>query len=932
MRLVFLFALLLSCCLVAQAQTLTTNPEFPEADEPVTFTFDVTGTAMEGYTNDVWVWTWIAEGCASSCDAPTNVNPATSAQSDALTTRDGSNPNIYTITFTPTDFFGKPKEDFIKLGLLLKGEDWSNGQTSDLFVDIFEGGLNLTINNPTQSFIFVDPAETINISATTSEEAYIKIFVDDVRVDSSAFDATNILYDHISESAGTHTVIVSASNNSSAVQKQFSYTVRSSTIEEARPVGIVDGINYDDDPTKVTLSLWAPLKGSVYVLGDFNSWNASVDYQMKKDGEHFWLEIEGLTEGQEYPLQYLVDEDVKVADPYADKILDPDDEFIPETSYPNLIEFPSEALSGEWYYNRLSVLQTGQTEYEWQVTDFRKPEKEDLVIYELLIRDMFGHDNGNYDNLIDTLSYLKNLGINTIELMPVMEFNGNNSWGYNPTFMFAPDKYYGSKNKLKEFIDAAHAEGMAVILDMVLNQNDAPAPYASLYFDYSNFKPTAENPWFNVDATHPFNVFSDFNHESSYTQAFVDTVNYYWLAEFKLDGFRFDLSKGFTQTNSGSDVGFWGQKDDSRIAILKRMADKIWNHSPGAFVILEHFADNAEEKELSDHGMMLWGNSHFDYKDAALGFGSGKSIEWAYYKTRGWDDSHVVSYMESHDEQRQMYEMINFGNSDGAYNIKEESTALNRLKLAAAFFFTVPGPKMLWQFGEFGYDVSIDENGRTGEKPTKWEYLDNHDRKKLHDVYKALIGLKLDHKEAFNEGTFAWEPDGNFKWLKVSHSSLNLYVVGNFDVVETTQTITFQETGTWYDLLSGQEIELTGTANEITFAPGQFHVFVNKAMDFPSIPLVPFLSGLSDDVTGIEEDFDREFLLYPNPSDGIFNLTALNRTGYEINVLDIYGRVLKAHTVQNNDAHLNLQDQPAGVYFLKINDGETTFLRRLIKK
>ncbi len=172
-----------------------------------------------------------------------------------------------------------------------------------------------------------------------------------------------------------------------------------------------------------------------------------------------------------------------------------------------------------WYFNRAAVIQTAQQAYNWQTQDFEKPEKKDLVIYELLVRDFFAAGERNYQNLIDTLSYLKRLGINAIELMPITEFNGNESWGYNPTFMFAPDKYYGTKNKLKEFIDRCHSEGLAVILDVVMNQQDIPNPYVLMYYDFDAGKPAANNPWFNQEATHPFNVFFDLNHESTYTQA-----------------------------------------------------------------------------------------------------------------------------------------------------------------------------------------------------------------------------------------------------------------------------------------------------------------------------------------------------------------------------------------------------------------------------
>jgi glycosidase len=137
-----------------------------------------------------------------------------------------------------------------------------------------------------------------------------------------------------------------------------------------------------------------------------------------------------------------------------------------------------------------------------RLTNFVKPDKRNLITYELLVRD-FG-DARNYQMLIDTISYFKRLGINAIELMPVNEFSGNESWGYNPTFYLALDKAYGTKNKFKEFIDLCHKNGIAVILDVVYNQLDAyNAPQGKLYWDAVNNRPAADNPWLNPDAPHP---------------------------------------------------------------------------------------------------------------------------------------------------------------------------------------------------------------------------------------------------------------------------------------------------------------------------------------------------------------------------------------------------------------------------------------------
>lgn len=909
----------------AIAQVVTVDPTFPTLDDEITLIFDVTqatdsrAKGLLGKTSDIYLWSGAGDDNNAFIFEPQGQSDFSLPFEPGTLTSLGN--DKWEIKLTPRDYFGVPANtEITRLGLLLKNGNGS-AQTEDLFIDISSGELIVKFNSPTQSLIFVDLGENISISAESSEVSDLTLFIDGSKV-SEALGATEITYNE-TISGSRKEVLLVADNGTETAEAGFEYIVRTSTILANRPVDIIDGINHQTDQTKVTLSLLAPFKNSVYVIGAFNNWKIDPAYQLKKDGDHFWIELTGLTPQKEYAFQYLVDETIKIADPFADKILDPDDQGIPSSSYQNLASYPVEGLSNEWYYNRLAVLETGQAGYPWEEVVFQKPAKKDLVIYELLVRDFLG-PNANYQSLIDTLSYLKDLGINAIELMPIMEFNGNNSWGYNPTFMFAPDKFYGPKNELKRFIEAAHKQGIAVILDIVLNQNDAPAPYAAMYFDFNNFKPTNQNPWFNVNATHPFNVFNDFNHESNYTQDFVDTVNYYWLNEYRFDGYRFDLSKGFTQTKN-TDVNAWSAYDGGRIAILKRMADEIWDHSPDAYVILEHFADNTEEKELSDYGMMLWGNAHFDYKEAILGFGEDRDIGWAYYQNRGWANNYLISYMESHDEQRQMYEALNYGNSNATYNVKHPNTALSRLKMAAAFFLTVPGPKMIWQFGEFGYDVDIEENGRTGIKPTKWEYLNQQPRKKLRDVYKTLI--KLRQMEAFQAGTFEWVSQGNLKSIHIDHSSMNVTIIGNFGITEAAIDPGFQSSGHWYDYFSGDQYDIQDPNQPFALAPGEFHIFTDVQLETPGGDLITSLP---------DQQPQTSVKLFPNPS-GAHILISLNNNPpirYEIKFTDLTGRLVKAYQLEttSNTAteKLNISDLTSGFYIVQITSGASKFSQKII--
>ena len=345
--------------------------------------------------------------------------------------------------------------------------------------------------------------------------------------------------------------------------------------------------------------------------------------------------------------------------------------------------------------------------------------------------------------------------------------------------------------------------------------------------------PTNENIWFNISARHPFNVGYDFNHESTFTQKFIDRVNRFWIEEYHIDGYRYDLSKGFTQNYTGDDVSSWNQYDQSRIDLLLRMKNVINEYDPDAYLILEHLGNNDEEKVLADNGFMLWGIMHEDYKNAAMGFdGDLKRIS---HKERGWNSPNLVGYMESHDEERLMYELSLYGNTYDDYDIKKESTALNRMKLAHAFMLTVPGPKMIWQFGELGYDISINENGRTGEKQTKWEYFIDTDRRRLYNTVSELAKLKTTNP-AFQTENYELDVWGKHKKILLK-SDNDVQLIGNFDV--TTQNVTpySHNSGTgkdWYEFFSGDTITISENPQPITLLPGEFKLLSTQTLGSPS--------------------------------------------------------------------------------------------------
>ena len=553
----------------------------------------------------------------------------------------------------------------------------------------------------------------------------------------------------------------------------------------------------------------------------------------------------------------------------------------------------------------------GSPAYNWQNTNFTAPANKDLLIYELLVRDFV--QKRNYQTLIDTLDYLDKLGINAIELMPPGEFENNESWGYNPSFHMALDKYYGTPQKFKEFVDSCHGRGIAVIVDMVLNHAFGQNPMVNMYWDAINNRPAANSPWFNAICPHePYCWGYDFDHTQQATKDYIDRVNSFWLEEYKVDGFRFDYTKGFINNGNGFST--------DRINILKRMADSIWSVKPNAYVILEHWCDNAEEKQLAEYGMMLWGNLTHSYNDATMGYTSTSNISNGIYTSRTWTVPHLVTYMESHDEERLMYKNITFGSSANPnHNTKDEYIALGRMQTAAVIFFSQPGPRMIWQFGEVGYDISIDYPCRVCNKPILWNYFAEARRKQLYDVYAAMMHLRNTYS-TFTSLNFNYMLSGAVKRMKLNDPSMNAVVLTNFSVNNQDATPSFHHTGTWYEYFTGDSILVSDVNAVLNMTPGEYRVYTDVRLEQPEITDAP----VSLDELVIEEE---SLILYPNPSKEEVSVSfkSNSTSAVQIVVIDTQGKTILEKKLPvlfgENTEKLNLNGISAGTYSVLLIQG-----------
>ncbi|OQY72514.1 MAG: hypothetical protein B6D45_09075 [Ignavibacteriales bacterium UTCHB3] len=843
------------------------------------------------------------------------------------------------IAFKIREYYGVPEsETILQLAFVFRNNTGSQtGKTADggdIFLPLAQPGQTAAIVQPTFSGVVNQNTQVPILAIGAPGTQQMKLFVNGNEV--AQVNNDSISYNLTLSSVGKTKVKALAISGIGGQGWDSTYfVVRGTTPVQELPAGVQDGINYTSG-TSATFVLYAPQKQYIYLIGDMNGWEIEPAHELYKtpDNNRWWITLNGLTPGKEYRFQYLVDNTIRVGDPYSEKVLDPwNDKYIDSLRYPNLIPYPIGKTS-----NIVSVMQPGQTPYQWQVTNFQKPAKDKLVVYELLIRDFTSAQT--YKSITDTLGYLERLGINCLELMPVMEFEGNNSWGYNPMFHMAPDKWYGPKDELKRLIDEAHKRGIAVVLDMVLNHAFGLNPMVRLYWDAGNNRPAPNSPWFNPIPRHPYNVGYDFNHESPATKYYVDRVNRFWLQEYKFDGFRFDLSKGFTQTNSGNNVGQWGQYDQSRINLLTRMANQIWTVDSNAYVILEHFADNSEETVLSNNGMMLWGNHNSNYNEATMGYHDNNKSNFSgvSWKVRGWNAPNLVGYMESHDEERNMYKNLQYGNSSGSYNIKDLATALNREKLAGAFFFTVPGPKMIWQFGELGYDVSIfypcgNDGCKTDPKPLKWEYWQDIKRVNLYKTWRELINLKKNYP-AFSSTDFSLDVGGAVKKKKINHPAINVLVLGNFGVTSASFSAGFQNAGKWYDFFPGDSITVTDPNMQVTLAPGEFRLYTTAKLPTPEQGIITSVEEEKTETMPTEFSLDQN---YPNPfnpstrisfdlpQSGFVNLAVYNSVGQLVTVL-----VDKEMGAGRYSFNFDATGLSSGIYFYRLVTESAVLSRKMI--
>lgn len=810
-----------------------------------------------------------------------------------------------------------PAERITKVCIIARNAA-STIQTSDQFIDVMEDGFAALLTNDAEATVLT-AAKTINFTLSTTQAAKLSIVItkDGSQVaKKDAANATTLSLGYNFAAKGAYTVTATANNGKETITKTASILFMSASPAATYPGGVPKMGPVAQSNGDVIFCLAAPQKSSVLLVpswDDYQTLDKNVmSYQDYGGNRYFWIRVKGLDPNKQYPYYFIVDGTISVGDPYAKLVLDCySDKWLPDNVYPNRPRYPYDKVDN----TMLAVYHGNQDKYNWKVKNFDIPEPSKLVIYEMLFRDFTGDGTdqdgkffGTIRGAIKKFQYFLDLGVNAIELMPVMEFNGNNSWGYNTNFYMALDKAYGSPDDLKEFIDLCHQHDIAVILDIVFNQSDGLHPWYQMY-------DIASNPFYNKTAPHNWSVLNDWKQENALVQQQWKDAIAYWMTQYKVDGFRFDLVKGL---GSGATSGAYGSTDGynaKRIENMKKIHTYITAVNPKGIHINEFLGDSKEEVEYGKDGQYNWNNQSWLSGAYAAGLPN-IAEKLAYYSTSacGRDGRSNISYAESHDEERLGYHQLNtkatweknntkYTNKMSKASLKDRMSRLGAV--AVHLLMTKDATPMIWQFGELGADQTTKEAGGgndTSPKKVIWDYYNQPSRKVLFDTYSKMIGLRRANPELFsdNNATFTYSSNSTnlvgAYWMRIKNGSKDVIAFINADPATAKKVLLREDMTSKYKLLTASE----GFSPSIPTATG------NRYLEIPANGYAVFQSPSTTDTDDIYNDgFASDVNIYGGEGrvivEGAYN---------SLKVYDLQGRAY------------NNSDLREGVYIVNV-DGQT---------
>lgn len=546
--------------------------------------------------------------------------------------------------------------------------------------------------------------------------------------------------------------------------------------------------------SKIELQLFAPYNQAAALVGCFSDWQ-EIPLEKGKDG-YFRTQVE-LEDGT-YQYKFRVqsrswffepDQWVDVNDPYATDIDNPTQNCVLRVK------------GGE------RIVDT----YVWMHDDKPLPPDHELVIYEMHVGDFSGGEDdpyprGNYKHVTEKLDYLCELGINAIELMPIKEYPGDYSWGYNPRYFFATESSYGSTEGLKHLIDQCHSRGIRVIMDGIYNHSEAESPLTQIDHDY----------WYHHSPRDPDNNWGpEFNYElydeklDTYpARKFIGDVVRFWITEYHIDGIRYDAARQI----ANYDFMHWIVDEAKKAAGTKPF-----------YNIAEHIPENTSITNVDGPMDGCWHDSFYhSVKEHICGdtFDLERLKDVIDCKRQGFmGATNVVNYLTNHDHPRLMVELAEREIFDQA--------AFQRIKLGIALLTTAVGIPLLWMGEEFAdyHPHSIEQS------KIDWNLLANDSNRGLLEYCKGLIGLRKNNHALYTENIEFFYEDSEAKviaYTRWNDQGSRVVVVANFsDNFLAGYTIpNFPENGTWHEWTGDYDLEAGDNQMMIDIGGYEAKVFV----------------------------------------------------------------------------------------------------------
>jgi 1,4-alpha-glucan branching enzyme len=572
--------------------------------------------------------------------------------------------------------------------------------------------------------------------------------------------------------------------------------------------------------------VWAPHAEKVFVTGSFNQWSPWRS-PLASEGNGYWSgDIRQAAAGDSY--KYLLHHDDGTqsrTDPYAADVDGP---------------------------NRDGIIT--QTAVTHPLDEFQMQPHNELIIYELHVGTFTQSDDhvvGTFAGLVEKLPYLQDLGINAIEIMPINEFAGDYSWGYNPAFPFAITRTYGGRQAFHDLVQAAHKQGIAVIVDVVYNhfgpqdlnlwqfdgwQEDAKG---GIYF-YNDWRSTT--PWAD---TRP-----DYGRDE--VRQFIRDNVFMWLDEFGVDGLRWDATN-FIRNVHGHD-GDAGADIAEGWSLMQWINQEVKERYPHKIMIAEDLQNNAaitETAETGGAGFTAQWDAQFVHPirhavitavDEDRDITAVATALTAQYNGTPWTR---VLYTESHDEvangKARVPEEIANGEADTVF-------AKKRSTLGAALVFTTPGIPMIFQGQEFLENGWFDDH-----MPLDWQKAEKNAgiltlyrdlmrlRRNLDGNTQGLLGSHLNVFHINNEEKIIafhrWQDGG---------AGDDVVVIANFaNKLHPGYTVGLPHLGMWHVRLNSDNGRydpqfLNVTCPDIIAAPARENLAIDNMPYLGNVPLSPY--------------------------------------------------------------------------------------------